>query len=249
MLYRKDIRNAVEAAQKAQPGWAKRNGHNRAQVMFYLAENIDIRQNEFVDLLKKLLGYSETEAREEVYLSVQCLFYWASCCDKFSGRSVDTQCYGSVTSSREPVGVIGIACPDNNPLLSFISLLAPAVSLGNSVVMVPSEKCPIAALSLYQVFDTSDIPPGVVNIVTGSRDHLTVTLVQHQDVQAMWYFGSVEGSMYVEMTSFHNLKLTWVNYNKDRDWKKRDRAIRQEIMARCTKFKTIWLTMGEIFAN
>lgn len=109
--------------------------------------------------------------------------------------------YGTVIKIHEAMGVIGIGCPDSNPLLGFVSLLAPAIARGNSVVVVPSEKNPLPALDLYQVFDTSDLPGGVVNILSGEKDHVVKYLTEHQDVDAVWYFGSQEGSKFVEHAS------------------------------------------------
>merc|ERR1712072_972362 len=99
---------------------------------------------------------------------------------------------------NEPKGVVAILCPDDQPLLSFVSLLAPAIVRSNTIVIVPSEKYPLCAIELYQVFDTSDLPAGVVNIITGDRDHLTKYLTEHEDVEGMWYFGTAEGSRFVE---------------------------------------------------
>src|SRR5690606_8280627 len=118
----------------------------------------------------------------------------------------------------EPIGVIGIGCPDECPLLAFVSLVAPAIAMGNSVVVVPSERWPLAATDLYQVFDTSDVPGGVINIVTGARDALVRVLAEHYDVDAVWYFGTAEGSAMVERASASSLKRTWVNYGRPRDW-------------------------------
>ena len=109
--------------------------------------------------------------------------------------------YGTVIKIHEAVGVIGIGCPDATPLLGFVSLLAPAIARGNSVVVVPSERNPLPALDLYQVFDTSDLPGGVVNILSGEKDHVVKYLTEHQDVDAVWYFGSQEGSKFVEHAS------------------------------------------------
>merc|ERR1711907_573759 len=119
---------------------------------------------------------------------------------------------------HEPTGVIGIACPDEFPLLAFISLVMPAVTRGNTVVCVPSPTNPLPAIELYQVFETSDLPGGVVNILNGDRDHITKTLAEHQDVEAMWYFGSAEGSRFVETASAVNIKRTWCDYGFARDW-------------------------------
>ncbi|XP_073458447.1 aldehyde dehydrogenase family 16 member A1 isoform X2 [Aquarana catesbeiana] len=187
---RKDVRNAVEAAHKAAPGWGKRASHNRAQIVYYMAENLELRRNEVAQRLSTLTGQSIEKSQQEVDFSIQRLFYWGAYCDKYGGNVQETLLYGATVLVREPVGVVGIACPDESPLLSFVSLFAPAIVRGNVVVVIPSEKFPLPALDFYQVFDTSDLPGGVVNILTGGRDHLTRYLVEHQDIQAMWYFGS-----------------------------------------------------------
>lgn len=151
---RKDVRNAVEVAAKAQPGWEKRSAFNRAQILFYIGENLELRKSEFAARLANLTGVSVAEGESEVDKSVQRLFYWASFADKYGGTVQETQLYGTVIKIHEPVGVVGIACPDESPLLSFVSLLAPAIARANSVVIVPSEKYPLLALDMYQVFDT-----------------------------------------------------------------------------------------------
>merc|ERR1719391_452264 len=202
---RKDVRNAVEVAKKAQPGWEKRSGFNRSQILFYIAENLELRAQEFA---AKLEDMGTKNGLEEVQKSVERLFYWAAWADKFGGTVQETQIYGTVIKIHEAVGVIGVARPDSYPLLGFVSLFAPAVARGNAVVVVPSEKNPLPALDLYQVFDTSDLPGGVVNILSGERDHVTKYLTEHMDVDAVWYFGSAEGSKFVEHASSVNVKRT-----------------------------------------
>ena len=215
---RKDVRNAVEAAAKAQPGWAKKTSFNRQQILYYIAENLELRRNEFGARLAELTGCTLEAALEEVSQSVSRLFYWAAYADKYGGAVKETQLYGTVIGIHEPVGTIGIVCPDKSPLLAFVSLVGAAIARSNSVVVVPSEKFPLLALDLYQVLETSDLPGGVVNIITGSCDHLTKYLAEHQAVDAMWYFGSEEGSAFVEHTSAVNVKRTWANYGTQRDW-------------------------------
>ncbi|XP_051898979.1 aldehyde dehydrogenase family 16 member A1-like isoform X2 [Pristis pectinata] len=246
---RKDVRNAVEAAHAAAPGWGKRAAHNRAQIIYYLAENLELRREEMSQGLSSLTGVTIEEARDEVDACIERLFYWGAYCDKYGGTVQETQLYGATIMVREPVGVIAIACPDENPLLSFVSLFAPAIVRGNVVVIVPSERYPLPALELYQVFETSDLPAGVVNVLTGSRDHLTKFLVEHQDVQAMWYFGSAKGSKFVEWSSAENLKRTWVNYGIQRIWCNSRQGAGEEFLYHATQCKNIWIPMGEIFAN
>lgn len=246
---RKDVRNAVEAAHKAAPGWSKRAAHNRAQIVYYMAENLEMRRTEVATKLSLLTGQSIESAYEEVDESIQRLFYWSAYADKYGGNVQETTLYGCTVMIREPVGIIGIACPDERPLLSFVSLFAPAVVRANCIVIIPSEKFPIPALDFYQVFDTSDLPGGVVNVLSGSRDHLTKYLTEHQDVNAMWYFGSAEGSKFVEYASAENVKRTWVNYGASRNWMDSCQGQGEEFLYQSTQCKNIWLPMGVTFSN
>jgi len=246
---RKDVRNAVEAAAKAQPGWAKKSPFNRQQILYYIAENLNIRKRGFARRLVESKGVSQEEADAEVDMSVARLFYWAAYADKYGGSVQETQLYGTVIKIHEPVGIIGIACPDESPLLSFISLMGAAIARSNSVVIIPSEKYPILALDMYQIFETSDLPGGVVNILSGARDHISKYLVEHQNVDAMWYFGSKEGSKFVEHTSAVNVKRTWVDYGEPRQWMNDQQGRGEEFLYHSIQVKNVWLTMGDIFAN
>ena len=134
------------------------------------------------------------------------------------GTVQETTLYGLTVKIHEPVSVIGISCPEEYPLLGFISLIAPALVRGNTIIVIPSQKHAVSATDLYQVFDTSDLPGGVVNIITGDRDLLTKTLCEHNDVQAFWYFGTEQGSQCVEYAAAENMKRTWVNYGHKCDW-------------------------------
>lgn len=246
---RKDIRNAVEAAHKAAAGWGKRAAHNRAQIVYYLAENLEIRREEVAARLAALTGVSVDEGRKEVDASIARLFHWGAYADKYGGTVQETTLYGATVKLNEPVGPIGIACPDECPLLAFVSLFAPAVVRGNTIVIVPSETHPLVALDLYQVFDTSDLPGGVVNIITGDRDHLSKYLAEHQNLEAMWYFGSADGSKFVEAAAADNVKRTWVNYGEGRDWYDTEQGAGKEFLYHATECKNIWLPMGTTFAN
>lgn len=241
---RKDIRDAVEAAHKAS-GWANRNGHNRAQILYYIAENLAARSEEFAKRLTSMTGAKSSDARREVELSIERLFTYAAYADKYGGTVQETQLRGITMALYEPIGVVGIACPDEAPLLAFVSLLAPAIARGNTVVMIPSSRWPLAATDLYQVLDTSDLPAGVVNIVTGDRDHLSKTLCEHDDVDAMWYFGSTQGSYQVEYRSAGNMKRTWVNDGLVVDWTDAQQAVGEHILQHATQVKNIWVPTGE----
>jgi len=241
---RKDIRDAVEAAHAARD-WADRTPHNRAQVLYFIAENLDIRTGEFADRLRAMTGDSKKKARREVEQSIERLFTYAAWADKFGGTVQETTLGGFVVAHREPIGVVGIACPDEKPLLAFVSLVGPAIARGNCVVALPSEPHPLAATDLFQVLETSDLPGGVVNIVTGDRDHLTRTLVEHDDVGAMWYFGpDAVGSREVEARSATNMKRTWVNYGEERDWASEEQGEGKEFLREAVQVKNIWIPTG-----
>jgi aldehyde dehydrogenase (NAD+) len=245
---RKDIRDAVEAAHAAhtaKPGWAMRHAYNRSQILYFIAENLDARHDEFARRLVEMTGSSPEEADEEVNLSVQRLFTYAAWADKYGGEIQETTLRGITVGINEPLGVIGIACPDEYPLLAFVSLMAPAIARGNTVVMLPSQAYPLSATDFYQVLDTSDVPPGVVNIVTGDRDHLIKTLIQHEDVDGVWYFGSSEGSYHVEYESAVNVKRTWAGYGLPRDWKSPEQGAGHEFLYHAIQVKNIWVPTGE----
>ena len=240
---RKDIRNAVEAAHKAK-NWAYYAPHSRAQILYYIAENLAAREAEFAERIVNMTDASADEARREVAASIERLFHWAAFADKCGGTVQETTLRGLVAAIHEPVGVIGIACPHAPPLLPFVSLVAAAISRGNTVVCLPSPAYPLSATDLYQVFDTSDLPAGVVNIVTGDRDHLVKTLVEHDDVDSVWYFGDAEGSRQVEARSSHNIKRTWVNYGLSRDWHDPVQGAGAEFIRESIQVKNIWVPTG-----
>ncbi len=241
---RKDIRNAVEAAHAA-AGWASVTGHNRAQILYYLAENLSVREEEFARRIASMTGQALEEACEEVAAAIARLFTYAAWADKYDGLVHHTPIRNVTLAMPEPIGVIGIACPDDCPLLGFVSLVAPAVGMGNTVVVVPSEKYPLSATDFYQVLETSDVPAGVVNIVTGEREALAQVLAGHDDVDAVWYFGTAEGSKKVEYASAGNMKRTWVNYGHARDWRDPAQGEGQEFLREATQVKNIWVPYGE----
>ncbi|MBC7809634.1 MAG: aldehyde dehydrogenase, partial [Burkholderiales bacterium] len=241
---RKDIRNAVEAAHSASK-WASQTGHNRAQILYYVAENLNARATEFAQRIVAMTGRTLDSAKTEVELAVERLFTYAAWADKFGGSIQETLMRGLTIAVNEQIGVIGIACPDEYPLLAFIALLAPAVARGNTIVIIPSERFPLSATDFYQILETSDVPAGVVNIVTGSRDHLSKTLAEHDDVDAMWYFGTAEGSQQVEAASATNMKRTWVDYGEARDWTDTHQGAGEEFLHESIQVKNIWVPTGE----
>lgn len=241
---RKDIRNAVEAATKA-TGWAGATGHNRAQVLYYLGENLDTRRAEFEALLVASTGVSAKAAAAEVEASVRRIFWYAAQADKYDGAVQSTMASHITLAMNEAFGVAGILCPDEAPLLSFVSLLLPVIAMGNSAVVVPSQRHPLVATTFYQVLETSDVPAGVVNIVTGAKDELAQTLALHDAVSLIWYIGSREGAEAVEKAACGNLKPVWANYGRARDWANPAEGQGRDYLRRATQVKTVWLPYGE----
>lgn len=235
---RKDIRNAVEAAHAAK-GWGKATGHNRAQILFYIAENLSARADEFAARLRDLTGKS---GADEVEASIQRLFTYAAWADKYDGAVKSVPLRGVAIAMNEPCGVIGALCPDEAPLLGLISVMAPAIAMGNTCILVPSQTEPLAATDLYQVLDTSDLPAGVVNIVTGNHAELAKPLAGHLDVDAVWSFSSSPISALIEKEAAGNLKRTWVN--RARDWFGADGEGRS-FLRHATQVKTVWVPYGE----
>ncbi|MFZ0604686.1 MAG: aldehyde dehydrogenase family protein [Roseiarcus sp.] len=237
---RKDIRNAVEAAAKA-AAWGAATAHNRAQVLYYVAENLAAREDEFARRLSAMTGASARAAKAEVDASIRRAFLYAAHADKFDGAVHATRSRFVTIAMNEPWGVMGIVCPDEAPLLAFVSLVMPAIAMGNCVVAIPSASHPLSATDLYSVFDTSDLPGGVVNIVTGEANALAKTLAGHDGVDAVWYAGDAEGAAEVEALSAGNLKATWTSAGAI-DWAG---AEGREFLRRATQVKNIWTPYGE----
>ncbi|HEY5800225.1 MAG TPA: aldehyde dehydrogenase family protein, partial [Burkholderiaceae bacterium] len=239
---RKDIRNAVEAAHKA-GGWTKATSHNRAQVLYYMAENLAVRADEFASRIAAMTGVKDP--MREVQASIERLFYYAAWADKYDGLAHQPPMHGITVALNEPIGVIGIVCPVEAPLLGFISLVAPAIALGNRVVALPSQNHPLSALDLYQVLDTSDLPDGVLNIVTGNNDELARVMAGHGDIDAIWrHDGSQDGCAEVERLSAETVKRTWVGGAKGRDWFDPKQAAGRMVLAHASQVKNIWIPYG-----
>ncbi|MCP5036229.1 MAG: aldehyde dehydrogenase family protein [Rhodobacteraceae bacterium] len=238
---RKDIRNAVEAAHAAK-GWAATTGHLRAQIIFYIAENLSARAEEFARRINAMTG--KRNGAREVEASISRLFTYAAWADKYDGAAKGVPLRGIALAMHEPVGVIGAFCPDEAPLLGLISLMAPAIAMGNRVVLAASEPFPLAATDFYQVLETSDVPAGVVNILTGPHTDLASTMAGHLDVDAVWSHSGSDISSLIEHGSAGNLKRTWVNNARGREWMGPDGEGR-EFLAQATEVKTIWVPYGE----
>ena len=241
---RKDIRNAVEAAHAVATAWSRMTGHGRSQILFYIAENLSARAEEFAARIDAMTNVGVTRARREVDASVSRLFSYAAWADKFDGAVHSVPIRGVAIAMNEPIGIMGLACPDAYPLLGMISLAGPAVATGNATIVVPSQTHPLAATDFYSILETSDLPAGVINIVTGDRDMLAKVLAEHDDVDAVWYFGGIDGVKAVELASASNMKRTWATSN-DRDWLDPDDGEGREFLRAATHVKNIWVPYGE----
>ncbi|MCF6289047.1 MAG: aldehyde dehydrogenase family protein [Proteobacteria bacterium] len=241
---RKDIRNAVEATATA-TGWTNTTAHNRAQVLYFIAENLALRADEFAINLQALTGASKQAAEKEVNTSIQRLFYYAAYADKLDGAVHTVPVRGIVLALPEANGIMAIVCPDENPLLGFVSLMAASISMGNRIIIIPSQTAALMALEFYQILETSDVPAGVVNIITGDKNALAQVLADHYAIESIWYFGNQAGSTMVEKASAASLKRTWVNNGKARDWFDNNVAQGKEFLNQATDVKNIWTPYGE----
>jgi len=239
---RKDIRNAVEAARKA-TGWERQSAHGRAQVLYYLAENTQAHAERLIATLTPFAG--DARARLELQCSVDRLLAFAAAADKFEGRVHQPPGNVVVMALNEPVGVIGQIAPDDWPLLGMVSLLAPAIAMGNRVVLVPSQRLPWIAADWVQVLETSDIPAGVVNLVTGQRDELAPVLAAHADVDSLWCLDAApELATQLERLSAINLKRTWIDRADNSAWADADWAEPDHFLRQATQVKNVWVPYG-----
>ncbi|XP_068194032.1 aldehyde dehydrogenase family 16 member A1 [Antennarius striatus] len=245
---RKDIRNAVEAAIKVQPGWMKKGLSARGQSLYSLAKGLEAKRQDIALSISAQTGVSLEEAEEEVELSINRLSDWAAYCDKIQGGSVPMPQSGSGFSIPEALGVVGVVLPDKNPLLSMVTLLGAAIATGNAIIMVPSQRHPLPVLTFIQVLQSSDLPPGLVNIVTGSRDQLTVALANHSVIKAIWYWGSVEGCQYLQYTCTNPLKtlcLSRQHHEEAKDggtnWTRSRSSLMEEMWRKAVQWKSVWI--------
>ncbi len=238
---RKDLRNAVEAAHAAK-SWSRTTGHLRAQILYYIAENLSARSEEFAKRINALQGGKK--GVQEVELAIERLFTYAAWADKYDGAAKGVPIKGLALAMNEPVGVIGAFCPDHLPLLGLVSLMAPAIAMGNRVILAASEPFPLAVTDFYQILETSDVPAGVVNILTGNHEELAPHMAKHLDIDAVWSFSGRDLSATIERGAAGNLKRTWVNNGTDRDWIG-GKGADHEFLQAATEIKTIWVPYGE----
>jgi aldehyde dehydrogenase (NAD+) len=239
---RKDIRNAVEAARKAET-WAKATAHHRAQVLYYCAENLSQRRDEIIRGLTPVVGAKQAAA--ELDLGIERIFSYAAWADKFDGAVHSPPFRNIAIAMNEPLGTMGILCPAEAPLLGFLSLVLPALAVGNTVIAVPSETYPLIAADLYQLFDTSDLPGGAVNLVTGYASQLLKVLAEHDDVDAIWSFRDEASAAAAKALSVGNLKQVWTNEGRAIDWFNPKLAEGRWFLEHATQVKNIWVPYGE----
>lgn len=186
---RKDVRNAVTAARNAFAGWSGRSAYNRGQILYRIAEMLETRRRQFVEELETV-GFKTKQAQKDLDASVDRLIYYAGWADKYQ------QVFGSVNpvasshfnfSVPEPTGVVTVLAPEESPLLGLISVIAPVIVGGNTCVILASHRSPLPAISFAEVLNTSDVPAGVVNILTGFRDELLPHMTTHMDVNAFFH--------------------------------------------------------------
>ena len=238
---RKDVRNAVEAARKAS-AWSRTTGHLRAQILYYIAENLSARADEFARRIDAMTG--KRGGQKEVDAAISRLFTYAAWADKYDGQTHDVPIRGVALAKKECVGVIGALLPDEAPLLGLVSIMAPIMAMGNRSVLIASQPYPLAATDFYQIIETSDVPAGVVNIMTGDHGDLAATIADHMDVDSVWSFSSSGISGDIERRSAGNLKRSWVNNGHARDWHGAAGEGR-EFLSQSTEIKNIWIPYGE----
>lgn len=236
---RKDLRNAVEANDAAS-GWANATAFNRSQVLYYLAENMEDASESLARSLTAL-GASPANAKAEVEQAIDRVLYYAALADKYDAESHKVPARMHVYTIREAIGSTAVVCPNESPLLGFVSTCIPLISMGNAVTAIPSYENPLPALEMYRIIEASDVPAGVWNIVTGTPDELEKTLAEHDGIQAIWHFGTKENGEAVQAGSIGNLKQTWCLLGKKIDWTATPST---EFLRRATQIKNVWVPYG-----
>lgn len=241
---RKDVRDAVVAARAAQNSWASRSAYNRSQILYRIAEMLEGRKAQFIDELQQQ-GMTASAAVNEVAQSVDRLVYYAGWADKYqqvfsSVNPVSTSHFNF--SLLEPTGVVTALCPEESPLLGLVSVIAPIIVGGNSVVALASTSKPLNAVTFSEVLATSDLPGGVVNLLTGERSEMLETMANHMDVNAIIYAGNdlAEIRKLRELSAL-NIKRPTV-YDRN-DWSSRD-AQSPYFILDTQEVKTTWHPIG-----
>ncbi|XP_035224984.1 putative aldehyde dehydrogenase DhaS [Stegodyphus dumicola] len=240
-----EIQAAVSSALAVLPKWKKTARHRCSQILVTLAENLCERKKEFASYLEAVLPRSYQTCLNEVEASIDCLFFWAFEVAKDFGKVKHTSDRMKVFEELESVGIIGIHCPSIDPLLSFLSRVAPAIAFGNAVVVIPNEKYPTLALKICEIFKYSDVPGGLINVITGTEETLIKDLVAHRDVNAMWFSSQNQAEKCMPYSFCPKRSFiyssSWHNPDKSqRAWK---------LILESTHVKTVFLPAGDIFAN
>ena len=236
---RKDVRNAVVAARKAFGPWSERAAFNRGQILYRIAEMLEGRQAQFVDELMRQ-GSSKVAATNEVNLSIDRIVYYAGWCDKYnqvvsSVNPVSSSHFNF--SSLEPMGVVGVVAEQNTSLIGLVSLILPAICGGNSTVVLASEKLPLCAVTFSEVIHSSDVPAGVINILTGSPEEMAATLASHMDVNALITSNlETKLSNKLSLLSVDNLKR---KFDYEVNWVEKDKQALHYI-SDLQEIKTTW---------
>ena len=246
---RKDVRNAVEAAGKARDRWGAASGHLRAQILYYWAENLAARAREFTATLEEVAGAGTHEtasgdAEAEVAGAVQTLFAFAAWADKHDGRVHSTPFRNVVLAMNEPVGTVAIRCGNRAPLAGVVGPLAAALSQGNVAVLLAPDRVPVPALDLVQVLETSDVPPGVVNVLSGLHEEVLPAIAAHDDVDQLWDLAGDALSAEAERLSAGNLKRVWVDRSSVVDWLAPSAQECAFVLRQATRVKNIWVPYG-----
>ncbi|MBM3186348.1 MAG: aldehyde dehydrogenase family protein [Bacteroidetes bacterium] len=236
---RKDVRNAVVAARKAFASWSERSAFNRGQILYRIAEMLEGRRAQFVDELITQ-GLTKVNAEKEVDLSIDRIVYYAGWCDKYNQVLSSVNPVSSAHfnfSTCEPMGVVGIIAEQRTSLIGLVSMLLPTICGGNTVVVLASENLPLCAVTFAEVLNSSDVPGGVVNILTGSIDEMAPTLASHMDVNAL-IVSHLEGTLKKNLSilSVDNLKR---KYEFTADWNKSD-AQGLHYISDLQEIKTTW---------
>ena len=241
---RKDVRNAVEAAARARASWGATTAYLRAQILYFLAENLAVRAEEFAATLSRVTGATAATASAEVDAAVQAVFTFAAWADKYDGQVHSTPFRNVTFAMNEPVGTVAIRCGDAAPVAATIASLAAALSQGNVAVVVASERYPLPALDLVQILETSDIPPGTVNVLSGIHHEVFPTLAAHDDVDQLWDFVADDLSGEAERLSAGNLKRVWVDRERVTEWLALSDLATAMLLRKGTRVKNIWVPYG-----
>ncbi len=245
---RKDLRDAVQDARTAFEGWRTRTPYNRAQILYRIAEMLESREREFSELLVKESGLATDRARQEVQASVDRCVYYCGWADKFDAI------YGSVNpvsasyfdfSVPEPTGVAGIVADAGTPLIGLVSQVMPVIVSGNACVVIAADEHPLTALEFGEILATSDLPAGVINILTGEKQELIAHLARHMDVNAIAYRDG-DGKTEREIIDLgtENLKRIRLGTRRPRSWWLSEKAQGPEWIEEFTETKTVWHPIG-----